>query len=196
MIEAFSVAIVTCCISWMSSANVWSEFKPLFGWMEACFKFFDCSSWRLIVFVLDLVEVVFVHDSYDYLRFHRVVGYLSLSGFVVQLVDSFLKLQSMLFSYCIGYCWLFPLFSFWFGWLNFTDEFRVCFSGICLFTILELAIFARFFLLSCWYATSCFLFTLWSRINKGRRRGGGHNKCVGEGEEGLEHYVKSNKSNK
>ena len=26
--------------------------------------------------------------------------------------------------------------------------------------------------------------------------GGGHNKCVGGGEEGVEHYIKSNKSNK
>ena len=159
MIEAFfkfSVAIVTCCISWMSSAKIWSEFPLPFGWMEACLKFFGCSSWCLIVLMLELVSVVFLAWWLRLFKISSCCWVFALSGFVVQsgfVVLLFLKLQRMFFWYCTGVavtffflvqliklCWRVSGLLFWY-----------------LFTILELAIFACFFLLSCWIVNSWFL---------------------------------------
>ena len=90
---------------------------------------------RFLVLLLDdwlclcqnLCKLYCLYDGYDYLRLHRAVGFLSLSDFIVQMVDCFLKLQPMFFWYCIGwYCYL---FSSWFSRLNFTEKFRVCFCS-------------------------------------------------------------------
>ena len=59
-LKNFYVTIVTSCISWTSSAKIWSKFPPPLGWMEAYFMFFGSSSWRLILFMLELVQVAFL----------------------------------------------------------------------------------------------------------------------------------------
>ena len=85
------------------------------------------SSWGLIAFMLDFVKLYFLHDGYDYLRFHRV------ACFFVSVWFCFSVGRLLLKDAAYELYWLLLLlFSPWFEWLNFTDEFRVCFSGICL----------------------------------------------------------------
>ena len=152
------MAIITCCIPWVSSAKIWFEFPLPFGWMEAYFKFFGCSSWLLIVLVLDLVLVVFLASClllkissccwlFVSVKFCCSIGQLLLRAAVYVLLVLYWLL--LLFFY---------LFSSWFGWLDFTDEFRVCFSGFCS-PCLSWRYLLVFFLLTCWIVTPWFLFT-------------------------------------
>ena len=104
---------------------------------------------RFLVLLLDdwlclcqnLCKLYCLYDGYDYLRLHRAVGFLSLSGFAVQMVDCFMKLQRMSYWYCTGcYCYFFLL-----GLVDFTllTSFRFVFlvfvhhtsiGNICVFS--------------------------------------------------------------
>ena len=146
----FFVAIVTCCISWMSSAKIWSEFTPSFGWMEACFKFFGYSSWRLIVFLLDLVLNVFLAWWLWLFKISSCCWFFVSVWFCCLIwFCCFAVLEATEYVLLVLYWLLLLLFSYWFGWLNFTGEFQVWFSGICL-PYLSRRYLSVFFLLSNW----------------------------------------------
>ena len=72
--------------------------------------------------------------------------------------DARLLCKAKAYVLLILYWLLLLLFSSWFGRLNFTDEFPVCFSGIYspYFSWQYLCVF---FLLSCWIVSSWFLLT-------------------------------------
>ena len=69
-----------------------------------------------------------MHDGYDYLRFHCVVGFLSVLFYCsigwLLLKDAAYVLLVLYWSLLL----FFILFSSWFGWLNFIDEFLFYFS--------------------------------------------------------------------
>ena len=87
--------------------------------------------------------------------------FIGLLGFclclVCGLIGRFL-LKAAAFVIVVLHWLLLLLFSSWFGWLNFTDEFRICFSGICS-PYLSWRYLRVFFLLSCWIVSSWLLLT-------------------------------------
>ena len=97
----------------MSAAKIWSEFLPPFGWLEACFNFFGCSAWLLIVFMLELVEVVFLAWCLWLFKISSCCWV-----FVSVWFCCFVVLKAAAYVLLL-LCWLLPLFSSWFGWLNF-----------------------------------------------------------------------------
>ena len=142
------MAIVTCCIMWMSSAKIWSDFLPhLIEWrgvLSSLVLLHDdwlCSCWTMF-------KLYFLHDGYDYLRLYRAVGILSVL-FCCSIGQMLFKAAAYVL---LVLSWLFFLFSSflcsWFGWLTFTNKFRVCFFGTCSL-YLSWQYLRVFFLLNC-----------------------------------------------
>ena len=122
--------------------------------MEVGFKLFGHSSWRLIMFMVELVEVVFFVWWLWLFRTSSCCWFSILSGFCCSYGR--LLLKAAVYVLLVLYLLLMLLFSSWSGRLNFSDKFRVCFSGI-FSPYFSWRYFHVSFLLSCWIVSSWFL---------------------------------------